>query len=355
MNAKKIFILAYTRQNLGDDLFIYMLLKKYPNTQFYINIEKKEHAILFQNFNNITIYQESGKKLEKENVNDYDGYIYIGGSIFMEGIGSSYTITEEFLSFMKECKKTGTPFHYVSSNFGPYYTDKYLQLAKKVFRNCTSICFRDTYSSNLFSEIESVYYVPDLVFSYLPEKTDKKQNSVGISVINLGVRPKLALYLEDYYKMLEKNITEYILQGKNITLFSFCKYEGDEQAIKELMNRLPIEIKEKINIINYDGNINYFLKEYSKMEYMICSRFHAMILSIVMQQRCQIMSYTDKIDNVINDLELFTNNIIHFNEIKDNINMPLDNFQKVEVEKVKNIAKQADKQLVYLRRSLLDE
>ena len=55
MSTKKIFILAYTRQNLGDDLFIYMLLNKYPNVQFYINIENDEHSKLFENFNNITI------------------------------------------------------------------------------------------------------------------------------------------------------------------------------------------------------------------------------------------------------------------------------------------------------------
>ena len=35
MNSKRIFILAYTKQNLGDDLFIKMVIERY-NANFYL-------------------------------------------------------------------------------------------------------------------------------------------------------------------------------------------------------------------------------------------------------------------------------------------------------------------------------
>lgn len=345
MKAKRAFIIAYTKQNLGDDLFIYMLLKKYPNIQFYINIEKKEYANAFEEFENLTIYQEKARKLEKENANDYDMYIYIGGSIFMEGVGKNYTVTAGFLEFMEECKKNEIPFYYISSNFGPYYTEEYLELAKKVFRNCTSICFRDTYSKNLFVNIPTVHYAPDLVFSYLPEKVEKKANSVGISMIDLNIRSKLVSYKQKYYSMLEKNIKKYINQGKEVTLFSFCRYEGDERAIEEFVNILSKDLSSKIKIVRYNGNLKYFLNEYNKMEYMICARFHAMILSVIMQQKCEIMSYSNKIDNVINDLYLFDENIVHFEQIMEGTEMNLSKFKKVEYKKIEDIAKRATRQL----------
>ena len=47
---KKIFILAYARANVGDDLFIYMLLNKYKDVHFYINIKEDEKA--FEYFKN---------------------------------------------------------------------------------------------------------------------------------------------------------------------------------------------------------------------------------------------------------------------------------------------------------------
>lgn len=345
VKPKKIFILAYTKQNLGDDLFVYMLLKRYPNIQFHINIENSEYAKAFAEFKNLTINYAERRDLTKENLNDYDGYIYIGGSIFMEGIGTKYIITEDFLEFMKECKKQEVPFYYISSNFGPYYSKEYLQLANSVFENCTGICFRDTYSANLFKGIQSVQYAPDFAFSYNPEKVEKENDSVGISIIDLSIRKKYMSYVSTYYTMLSNNIKEYIAQGKKITLFSFCKREGDERAIEELMGMLSDELKQNINIIKYDGDLEYFLREYSKMEYMICARFHAMILSSIMRQKCEIMSYSDKIDNVINDLELFQGNVIHFDELFTDKKIPLEDFKQVEESKLKQIIEKSNKQL----------
>ena len=36
---KRIFVLAYARKNLGDDLFIQMILKKYPKYDFYMKVQ----------------------------------------------------------------------------------------------------------------------------------------------------------------------------------------------------------------------------------------------------------------------------------------------------------------------------
>ena len=53
------------------------------------------------------------------------------------------------------------------------------------------------------------------------------------------------------------------------------------------------------------------------MENMVCARFHAMILSCVAKQNLYVMSYSKKIDNVIEDLDLNLP-IIHFNDIDKN-------------------------------------
>ena len=340
MKKKKVFILAYTRQNIGDDLFIYMLLKRYPDIQFYINIEKSEHSKVFENFKNITVNEETARKLTKENAKDYDGYIYIGGSIFMEGIGKNYIVTPELLEFMQECKKEHIPFHYVSSNFGPYDTQEYLNLTKEVLKNCTTIHFRDKYSYNIFSEIDTVHYAPDLIFSYLPERVERNEKAVGMSVIDLSNRTNLKRYKDTYLNMLANNIKQYIYKGKDITLFSFCEYEGDEKAIKELMEIMPLEINEKINVVKYNGELEKFLREYYKMEYMICSRFHSMVLSTIMNQQCKVLSYSNKIDNVNNDLSLFTD-VMHLNKINEDTEITLSTFQRIDnnkIDKIRNTA-----------------
>ena len=349
MKHKKIFILAYARANLGDDLFIYMLLKKYPNCQFYIHIKDENFAKAFEQFDNITIISEDERRLTKENANEYDQYIYVGGSIFMEG-GVVYNITEEFLEFMKECKRNHIPFHYISSNFGPAYTQDYVELAKQVYQNCTDICFRDKKSYEQFKEIPSVRYAPDLAFSYSAKPIEKKPNTVGISMIDLQIRKTLKDKEEIYYRMLINDILEYIRTGKKIYLFSFCKHEGDERTIEQLLERLPAEMQKYVTCVNYSGNLEEFLDIYHSMEYMVCARFHAMILSIIMNQKCRIMSYSDKIDNVIEDLNLLQNKSVQFQDLQEDEMMPLEEFEIVPQQKVKEIAKQAEKQLESLER-----
>lgn len=342
---KRIFILAYARQNLGDDLFIYMLLRKYPNTSFTINIANPEHANLFEKLHNVTVVLDKERNLTEENANEYDGYIYVGGSIFMEG-GVVYNITEEFLSFLKKCKKSNIPFCYVSSNFGPAYTQEYVDLARNVYQNCSDICFRDKYSYNLFKEIPSVRYAPDLAFAYKPEKPiERQKNTVGISMIDLAIRKQLINKEENYYSMLTKNIEDYIDKGKRVYLFSFCKYEGDENSIQKLMKRIPEKYKNKIQCVNYNGDIERFLSIYGSMEYMVCARFHAMILSSVLGQKCRIMSYSDKIDNVIEDLDLFNQEVIHFNRLEAEAQMPLQEFEDIPQENMRSIAIKAKAQL----------
>ena len=81
------------------------------------------------------------------------------------------------------------------------------------------------------------------------------------------------------------------------------------------------------------------------MEYMVCARFHAMILSVVFGQKCEIMSYSNKIENVIDDLKLFTGNVVSFNNLTANLEMPLENFKNVEEENLKKIVLESKKQL----------
>ena len=51
---KKVFLMAYARKNLGDDIFIKMLLEKYPEIDFFMRIKEKEFLeglIKYKNLN----------------------------------------------------------------------------------------------------------------------------------------------------------------------------------------------------------------------------------------------------------------------------------------------------------------
>lgn len=348
---KKVFVMAYLRKNFGDDLFLKMLLEKYKNIDFYIKHDEYEFVDILDKYNNLHVLygKDTDEELYNLDLNEYDAYVYIGGSIFMEG-GSSYNLSEKFYDFVKRCRENNKPFCYISCNYGPFQTQEYFELSKKDFKECTDICFRDLYSYNLFKDIETVRYAPDFAFSYSSPKVEKQKDTVGISVINLNVRNDLKNKNDKYMKFLKKNIKKYISLGKDVFLFSFCKCEGDEDIIEDILKSFPNE--NHLHVVKYTGDIDDFLNQYNLMEYMICARFHAMILASIAMQKIYVMSYSKKIDRVIEDLKLSLP-ILHINELEDNYELSLEQFKSVDKEKIQKISKDAQKQDEAIRKYIV--
>lgn len=335
---KKIFVLAYSKINVGDDLFVEILTKRYPNVMFYSRAIDKGSDIYIKN-KNIEFLDKNLEQLLQDDLSDFSAIVYIGGSIFMEKAGGIERI-EKLNKLILKCKNNNIPFFYISCNFGPYNTEEYKNSVENMLQNTTDTCFRDVPSYNQFKHVKTVRYSPDVVFSY-ERKNNTKINSIGISVINFKFRENQKQYEIQYYNMLINSIIDFIKQGKEVFLFSFCKYEGDEETIDYIINKMPKEYKDKINKVSYNGNLDEFLELFSKMEYMICSRFHAMILAYVFQQKKYVLSYSKKIDNVIEDLKI-CNNFFHIEQVHEKNNISLEDFEYVEFNK--NIKYMAEKQ-----------
>ena len=88
------------------------------------------------------------------------------------------------------------------------------------------------------------------------------------------------------------------------------------------------------------------------MEYMICARFHAMILSTTAKQKIHVMTYSKKIDRVIDDLELNLP-VLHLNELDENYELKLESFKSVEDKKVQTITNNAKLQDEAIRKYIL--
>lgn len=339
---KKIFILAYARQNFGDDIFIKMLLERFTNVNFFIKVPKYEFVkSLDEEYENLNVLigEDTDTELNKQNEKEYDGYVYIGGSIFMEG-GKVYNLSNDFLNFVTRCKNANIPFFYISSNYGPYQTKEYFELSKKEFKTCTDICFRDKYSYNLFKEISNVRYAPDYIFNLKVDNNKKIKNSVGISVIS-----RQNEFNEKYYPFLIRNIQNLLSEGKEIYLFSFCKHEGDEETIEYITKYF--NNSQLIHSVKYNGNIDEFLSNYSSVENMITLRFHALILSLLFQQNIVVTSYSKKIDNILEDLDLNLK-LINLNEYNGTEKIELSDFIRVSDKKLNKIiidSKEQDRKL----------
>lgn len=299
---KKVLLMAYVRKNLGDDLYIKMITTKYSNFLFFLRVQENEYIDELSKIPNlhIEICKNLKNELYNSNIQEFDACVYIGGSIFIEPKNKPLYFND-FDKFLIKCKKNNIPFYYISCNFGPYYTSKYLEYSRILFSHCSDICFRDKYSYQLFKDISTVRYAPDFVLNYNLPPHSIVTNSIGISVVNLENRD-LSKYQDTYLKVLVNNINDYINIGKKVYLFSFCKYEGDEKAIDKIVNCL--KNKDNVYIVKYSGNLEEFIDVYSQMEYFICTRFHSFILSSMLKQKSYLLSYSSKMNNVAFDLDL---------------------------------------------------
>lgn len=90
---KNIYLKAYMRNNLGDDLFVRTICERYPNTIFHVILTSRNMAL--ESIDNLRIHKPGLfvrfiRKTFKLDLLEAilrrrtDAMIYIGGSIFME-------------------------------------------------------------------------------------------------------------------------------------------------------------------------------------------------------------------------------------------------------------------------------
>ncbi len=295
---KKIFIDAYTKMNLGDDMFLLSLVRRYPNTQFFVKAEEK-HAAAYSDEKNLTVLEARKKNRILKQLEyrfKYDGYVKLGGSIFMERPNEkSRAPLPRFVSKVFNRNK-----FVIGANFGPYYTDNFLERAKASFYGYRGVSFRDTYSAELFSEFENITKAPDILFGYANYPEYNAGNGVGISVIAPENKLTVDKYADRYYNIIVE-ICEILISRKiPVTLFGFCEFEGDGEAIDRILKMLsnPSAVKTSV----YRGDVDSFLREINGCESIIASRFHASVIGMTMKKKVYPIIYSPKQTNMLKDI-----------------------------------------------------
>lgn len=308
---KRVYLKMYAKQNLGDDLFLKVISDRYKNVKFImysgnrynkkINSNLKIYSGLFYKILNktIKILTNNKKSFEKMLVNKSDIVVEIGGSLFVEKQNIKKEDLEKLVKYYKTLNKD---YYILGSNFGPYKTNEYKQKYEDVFANAKDVCFREEYSYNLFKNLPTVRLAPDIVFSLTTSqwrKHTKKQ--VVISVMDISRRYKLKQYKEEYEEKIIEIINKFKSKGYEVVLMSFCKYEGDEHSVKSILNEINNH-SNSIRVYNYNGNINKSLEILSECEIIVATRFHAMILGLLLGKVVLPISYSEKTINVLQDI-----------------------------------------------------
>lgn len=366
---RKVIVYAYINKNLGDDLFIDILCRRYLHVQFQLMVMNQADTTFTKKIPNLVVKHLAQSKLkffwnvvawnnltgkhgellselvpEKKELQDADAVVYVGGSLFMEPTDTRLLAAEQWRQRIAYAKN----FYILGCNFGPYSTQTYVDTYAQVFSNATDVCMRDVKSANLFTGVESVRLSTDIVLGMKPKIIEKEKLCI-ISVIELANRSDLSGKREVYKQVIHGYIKELLDKKYTLQLISFCEPQGDLEIIKEIIDELNLT-KEEINnvkIYDYQANLGEALNLFERAELVIATRFHAMILALVNNAKVLPIVYSQKMTNVLEDVD-FKGPLVKISELTscdtESVKNNIEELIQSEVLDISNTQKLAQKQ-----------
>lgn len=313
---KKVYLKCVYERNLGDDIFIKTICDRYKQTFITLNYNNgyiypkiKNLKSVKVNFNIYRLFRKISSITGKRNILETimvklfgkKLIVGIGGSVFMEPKNYIQTKKSDSIYWFDNLNN----YYIIGANIGPVYSKEYIEeLKSRVIGNAADVCLRDIDSFNYVKDLNNVRYVPDIVFSFDVDKYKdiKEEKKVIISVIDLLKKacqiksPNLLKY-ED---CINDIISFFISNNYKVELMSFCKDEGDEIAVKRILDKS--EFKDLISVYLYDGNIDEALKELASAKIIVGTRFHANIIGLILNKTIFPIIYNDKTRNLLKDL-----------------------------------------------------
>ena len=326
---KHILVSFYPTNNLGDDLFIHILAEQFPDCKidlmssirhaprhlrsnvrihpfsYFLALNSQLQKIIKKYPPLSQKFWQFEKRYRRELIQNSDAYLNIGGSLFMDRGDPEEEIhfpanKRPAYDYISAPQNNGNSF-LIGANLGPVFHESYWTNIRETFQAYNHVCLRDYASYRMLQDLPHVQYAPDVIFMAHQPEPEKIGENVVISVIDIGLRTKDHAVIDAYYSLLRDTILRFNSQNIPVTLVSFCKMEGDEDAIAHLMDMLPDHAN--VSTCFYDGNIQKLLSLMSNATYIVASRFHAMILALSFGKPVFPISYNCKIKHYLDDVD----------------------------------------------------
>lgn len=306
-----VFLYAYAELNVGDDLFLHKLVSSYPDVRF-VMIARKPYQQMFSGYPNVTVYRKGAFLLRLVNklgpagpipwwvARACDYAVYIGGSILQE-----YPHWVDQHLYYRNLFDNER-LYFLGCNWGPCLTKQFEHNMADVLSRMKDVCFRDRYSFNTFSHLPNVRYAPDILlgldwsrFAQIPEKQQVMLSVVDCTSEAIGLAP----YAEQYNRFMARLAEEFAASGCRPILCAFSEDLGDCRAAETIRSLMAPQFRAQTGLVSYQGtNLEQILHLIAESQYIVATRFHAMILGLVAGKQVLPVIYSNKTRNVLEDL-----------------------------------------------------
>lgn len=252
--------------------------------------------------------------------------VYIVGNAFKNFEYKGQDQSQWMRDRVKLCEK----FYLLSTNFGPYYDNRWVDDFYTLFSNMEDVCFRDAESYKLFSSLKNVRYAPDAILSIgkLNFRTDENKKTIIISIIDCSFNDRdvwIKKVADTYEKRMSEIADYYISKGFRVILLN-SNTKQDAIATRRIINMSTFG--DKMQVLDYEGDLEIVFELYKNAEKVIATRLHTIILAWLFGVPVFPIVYDIKVNNVLKACE-FSGDYIGI----ENINM----LSNEEIEESLNI------------------
>jgi len=312
---KKIVLCGnYGASNLGDeavlDGILSLIQKVFPDAEVTVmsadpaETERLHHvkSVVFipsglRSFA-ASLHENFGKTSQA--IKKADLFIMGGGGLFSDEKFRAlwiWTVQAFFPAFLNK------PIVCIGQSVGPLKTWLGRFFAKRFFRKCKMISVRDSASAKLLKELgfTSVEALADPAFSLSVQAKDFSERE---KFIVLSIRPWLPKELHDQHEVLAHFIDwvheKYGFKTKLVPFQIF--QDNDSEELKKILSYL--QYPQSAELTEFSPDYQKTLELISRAQAVVGMRLHSLIFATLSETPFLALSYSQKIDGLINDLDL---------------------------------------------------
>lgn len=304
----RILLSAYLDSNVGDDLFVDQLADRYRDHEVHLicenpaslNVALRRHS----NIHAVALKQAVLK------LYSFDVLVIVGGSIFQD-IPAYYKYDFRRNALVTLARILGKAVFIIGCNIGPIHSKVGERFTRYCFALANAVSVRDSASFALlkFWRCRTPYTLgSDLVFSYPfepPRKTSLQPQRLGISVVNVN-RPEAetAWYVDKLAELARAHLHKGV--EREVTFFGFNgggNGQNDSVPIAAIVQQLE-PYSRQVKVQQYGPNValSEFVESFASCDYMVCSRFHSVVLALGCGIPFYPIVYSDKTLNLLHDI-----------------------------------------------------
>src|ERR1022692_1244392 len=279
----KILLSAYLDHNLGDDLFVDYFAEHYRDHEIHLICD--DSFILNPQLGKRTNVTKVGTKQAFFAMVTMDALVLIGGSIFQD-VPAFYKYDYLRNALVTLARLLGRHVYIIGCNIGPIRSKRGKRISQYCLSMANAISVRDSVSTALLEswKCRTPYLeAADLVFSYPFRPTHHRTATckrLGLSIINLRRSDRETnSYIEKLTDLAIKHLESHC--DHEVLLFGFNGgNENDGVAIAKIMAAISRH-GARATPYQYDPGtaINDYLTLLSNCDYVVCSRFHSLVLA----------------------------------------------------------------------------